>query len=145
MSASDIKNAAERFCVEESFILLRKTKTLPNNLISCRFCNEESSIFFRKTKILPKKLISCRKPNHGITCQHFVTKSAHNILHFITWQKLALIKFNSIHFIQSLHFFRNSSRKIHYWLELNENKKVTFKCSKIIQKKSTMLPQKGRN
>lgn len=75
-----------------------------NNLISCRFCNEESSIFFRKTKILPKKLISCRKPNHGITCQRFVTKSAHNILHFITWQKLALIKFNPIHFIQSLHF-----------------------------------------
>lgn len=25
---------------------------------------------------------------------------------------------------------------MHYWLELNENKKVTFKCSKIIQKKS---------
>lgn len=48
MSASDIKNATERFCVEESFILLRKTKTLPNNLISCRFCNEESSIFFQK-------------------------------------------------------------------------------------------------
>ena len=117
LSASDIKNTAERFCVEESFILLRKTKTLPNNLISCRFCNEESSIFFRKTKILPKKLISCRKPNHGITCQRFVTKSAHNILHFITWQKLAPIKFNSIHFIQSLHFLVTAVAK--YTIGLN--------------------------
>ena len=117
MSASDIKNAAERFCVEESFILSRKTKTLPNNLISCRFCNEESSIFFRKTKILPKKLISCRKPNHGITCQRFVTKSAHNILHFITWQKLMPIKFNPIHFIQSLHFLVTAVAK--YTIDLN--------------------------
>lgn len=44
------------------------------------------------------------------------------------------IQLNSFHTITT--FFRNSSRKIHYWLELNENKKVTFKCSKIIQKKS---------
>lgn len=43
------------------------------------------------------------------------------------------IQLNSFHTITT--FFSNSSRKIHYWLELNENKKVTFKCSKIIQKK----------